>query len=187
MKRSLVLLIAVSVVVLSVIVTLAYTLTMSKPENDGSSPPPVIPRSREKAIAQAKRVLKEFNFKRVTIEYVREKYGLEITPSSKKAIQDFLRRNKFGLIAEFGDVYVLDPKTGKVVREFTKSDWYKLKVGDRILMVNHMITFEGEYIATTIREYVLAEKIWYTENGKRECKNYFAPKFRGWLVMNVRP
>jgi len=185
MKRSLVLLIAVSVVVLSVIATLAYTLIMSKPENDGSLPPPIIPRSREKAIAQAREVLEDF--KRVTIEYVKKKYGLEITPPSKKTIQDFLRRNKFGLIAEFGDVYVLDPKTGKVVREFTKSDWYKSEVGDRILMVNHMITFEGEYIATTIREYVLAEKIWYTENGKRECKNYFVPKFRGWLVMNVRP
>ena len=183
MKRSLVLLIAVSVVVLSVIATLAYTLTMSKPENDGS--PPIIPRSREKALAQAREVLEDF--KRVTIEYVRGKYGLEITPPSKKAIQDFLRRNKFGLIAEFCDIYVLNPKTGKVVREFTESDWYKLEVGDRILVIGHMITFEGEYIATTIREYVLAEKIWYTENGKRECKNYLAPRFRGWLVMDVRP
>jgi len=158
---------------------------MSKPENDGPPPPPVIPRSREKAIAQAREILKKY--KRVTIEYVRKKYGLEPTPPSRRDIQDFLSRNEFGLIAAFGDVYVLDPETGKVVKKFTKSDWYKIKVGDRILVISHMITFEGEYIATLIDEEVLAKKIWYTENGRRECKNYFLPEFRGWLVMNVRP
>ncbi|RLE94842.1 MAG: hypothetical protein DRN04_02005 [Thermoprotei archaeon] len=130
------------------------------------------------AIALAKKVLSKYP--KISEDYLLKKYGLKVTPPSKKDIKEFLERNKFGLLAGYGWVYVLDSRTGKILGMLTKKT--KLNVGDRLLFVVHLITFNGTYVGTTVYEWIVV-KLNAEKNFPIEGKT----KVIGWFKMQVKP